>query len=159
MRLAKLLWLVPLAALAAVGAHFYSLYQLESRFEDFSRAVADIGVERGIDGVPTRSRVEERVSQLADAHGLELLGIEVALEELTGANEKRADAVTRMLAKRLGSSTDGSGGDPGAPPPSRRGLELAGTLLEIETTVRGEAWISTRERTIETSRVVGRRLR
>lgn len=151
---AKLAWLaVAILVLATAGLWGWARWTLADRVSAFATAVSDIGVERGMQGIPSEERVRERVRGLAERHGLEVRELDVRIEPLDEGNMDRADGVTREVTRRMQQAVEGKGAAP-----ARAEVEMTGSLLEVRARVHGSKWLWRVEDEVELSKVLGRRM-
>lgn len=151
---AKLGWLAAAClVLFAAGLWGWARWTLRDRVVSFASAVSDIGVERGMQAIPSEERVRERVRGLAGEHGLAVRELEVHIEPLDEGNADRADGVTQEVTRRMQEAVEGSEPGPGGP-----SMKMRGSLLEVRARVHGSKWFWSVDDEVEASRVLARRM-
>lgn len=159
MDLRKAAWVVgPLLVAGGAAAWGWAEWSLQDRVSGFAQEVHAIGVERGVNGIPSEERVAEQVRQMAAARSLEVVELDVSIEALSDGNMDRADFVTRETERRVGDALGQGDGETSGR--SRRGpdFEVKGSLVEVRAVVTGDKWLWSVEDEVEVSKVIGRRM-
>lgn len=154
----KAAWVAGILLVAGLAAAWgWAEWSLRDRVSGFAQDVHGIGVERGVDNIPGEERVAEQVRDIAAAHGLEVVELDVSVEDLSEDNMDRADLVTREADERIQKAFEGEAGRAGGSH-RRPDFEMKGSLVEMRAVVIGDKWLWSIEDEVEVSKVLGRRM-
>ena len=146
------------ALLAFGGAWCRGSYQVADRIADFADGVQRIGLERGVNAIPTEQRVQEQVVALAAEMQLDLRSVATSVTPLSDANLDRTDLGTRAVHEKLG-AIERRVPDREAPGGTRIvRLEHTAFVIEVHATVHASSWPYSRTEQVDTTHTVGHQL-
>ncbi len=155
--LGKLVALGIVGAIATGGAWVYADVDMQDRFADLASGTHDrvLVAERGLQALPSDTRIRERVGEIASELGVEVSNVEVS-RSAAGTGGASLDAPSQFLQdqlKMVAIRRISPGGMTSTTTP-----QLRGTRFDIVIRARVESLLWARETELNVHKVMGRQL-